>query len=264
VQQQAGVPRDGALLSQADCLSGQAARLGQAQNHWRRTSSGSRRGIWGKVERPGDHPRYRLGHRSTRPRFENKRIYVWFEAVIGYLSAARSGRNSAGIRKSGALSGRKRRQALLLHRQRQYHFSHHHLAGDAHGYGGLNLPYDVPPTSSSPSREEAFDEPQLGRLAARLPLPLRPRPAALPAVDQHAETGDTDFSWKEFFRRNNDELVATTATSSTACSPSFTGTSMAARLQPANLMPRGAPPRRGRKHAENDGWAALPVPFQER
>ena len=35
-------------------------------------------------------------------------------------------------------------QSLLLHRQGQHLVPHPDLAGDADGYGGLNLPYDVP------------------------------------------------------------------------------------------------------------------------
>ena len=47
---------------------------------------------------------------------EGKRIYVWFEAVVGYLSAAKGERRSA---------------KFLFHRQRQHTFSHHYLARDA-------------------------------------------------------------------------------------------------------------------------------------
>jgi len=40
--------------------------------------------------------------------FENKRLYVWFEAVIGYLSASKEWAKSSGDEESGAGSGRMR------------------------------------------------------------------------------------------------------------------------------------------------------------
>ena len=45
-------------------------------------------------------------------------------------------------------------------------------------------------------------------LCRRLPQPLRPRPAPLLPHAAGPETQDTDFTWAEFVRRNNDELVA--------------------------------------------------------
>jgi len=78
------------------------------------------------------------------------------------------------------------------------------------GHGGLNLPYDVPANefltikgrrlSTSlnwavwlPDYLESYDpDPLRYFLSANMP-----------------EDGDADFSWQEFVRRNNDELVAT-------------------------------------------------------
>jgi methionyl-tRNA synthetase len=78
------------------------------------------------------------------------------------------------------------------------------------GYGGLNLPYDVPANEYltiegrklSSSRNWAVWLPDY--LSRYDPDPLR----YLLSVNM-PETGDTDFSWREFIRRNNDELVAT-------------------------------------------------------
>jgi methionyl-tRNA synthetase len=78
------------------------------------------------------------------------------------------------------------------------------------GYGGLNLPYDVPANEYltiegrklSSSRNWAVWLPDY--LSRYDPDPLR----YLLSVNM-PETGDTDFSWREFVRRNNDELVAT-------------------------------------------------------
>ena len=78
------------------------------------------------------------------------------------------------------------------------------------GYGDLNLPYDVPANEFltiegrklSTSRNWAVWLPDY--LARYDPDPLR----YLLSINM-PETGDTDFSWREFVRRNNDELVAT-------------------------------------------------------
>ena len=78
------------------------------------------------------------------------------------------------------------------------------------GYEGLNLPYDVPANEYlnlqgaklSTSRNWAVWLPEY--LNRYEPDPLRYVIAAgMP------ETGDSDFSWDEYVRRNNDELVAT-------------------------------------------------------
>ena len=78
------------------------------------------------------------------------------------------------------------------------------------GYGGLNLPYDVPANEYmnlegfklSTSRNWAI---WLNDYLDRYePDPLRYFIAA-----NMPETSDSDFSWSEYVRRNNDELVAT-------------------------------------------------------
>jgi methionyl-tRNA synthetase len=78
------------------------------------------------------------------------------------------------------------------------------------GYGGLSLPYDIPANEFltiegkrlSTSRNWAVWLPDY--LKKYDPDPLR----YLMSINM-PETGDTDFSWREFLRRNNDELVAT-------------------------------------------------------
>jgi len=78
------------------------------------------------------------------------------------------------------------------------------------GYGGLNLPYDIPANEFltiegkklSTSRNWAVWLPDY--LSRYEPDPLR----YLLSINM-PETADTDFSWREFVRRNNDELVAT-------------------------------------------------------
>ena len=78
------------------------------------------------------------------------------------------------------------------------------------GYSDLNLPYDVPANEFltiegrklSTSRNWAVWLPDY--LSRYDPDPLR----YLLSINM-PETSDTDFSWREFIRRNNNELVAT-------------------------------------------------------
>ena len=144
-----------------------------------------------------------------QPGFEHKRIYVWFEAVIGYLSASQEW---------AKLGGREDRWRDFWQKEaKSYYFigkdniPFHTMVWPAMlmGYGELNLPYDVPANEFltlenrqlSTSRAWAVWLPDY--LERYDPDPLRYLMAA-----NMPETGDTDFSWREFVRRNNDELVA--------------------------------------------------------
>jgi len=142
--------------------------------------------------------------------FERKRIYVWFEAVIGYLSASKEWARLRGEEEAWV--------AFWQQGAKSYYFigkdniPFHTIIWPAMlmGYGGLNLPYDVPANEFltlegkqlSTSRNWAVWLPDY--LERYAPDPLR----YLLSVNM-PEVGDTDFSWREFARRNNDELVAT-------------------------------------------------------
>jgi len=143
--------------------------------------------------------------------FEDKRIYVWFEAVIGYLSAAKEWAKLSG-------DAEKWRSFWQQDEAKSYYFigkdniPFHTLIWPAMlmGYGNLNLPYDVPANEFltiegrklSTSQNWAVWLPDY--LSRYDPDPLR----YLLSVNM-PEARDTDFSWREFVRRNNDELVAT-------------------------------------------------------
>jgi len=144
------------------------------------------------------------------PGFEGKRIYVWFEAVIGYFSASLEWAASCGDEEKW--------RAFWQGDAKSYYFigkdniPFHTIIWPAMlmGYGGLNLPYDVPANEFltlegkrlSTSRNWAvWLHDYLDRYD---PDPLRYFLSA-----NMPEGADTDFSWREFVRRNNDELVAT-------------------------------------------------------
>ena len=78
------------------------------------------------------------------------------------------------------------------------------------GYEGLNLPYDVPANEFLSLEGRQFSTSQ--RWALWLPDYLErydPDPLRFYLTMSMPETGDTDFSWGEFVRRNNSELVGT-------------------------------------------------------
>jgi len=148
--------------------------------------------------------------------FDSKRIYVWFENVIGYLSAA-----IEWARESG--QPERWRDFWQDPDCKTYYFIgkdniwFHALSWPAQimGYSEAtgehyNLPYDVPAnqfqtirgTKASTSRKLAVWVPDY--LARYDPDPLRYYLAAT-----MPESSDSDFTWSDFLRRNNDELVAT-------------------------------------------------------
>jgi methionyl-tRNA synthetase len=145
-----------------------------------------------------------------QPGFEHKRIYVWFEAVIGYLSASKEWAKLQGDDTAW--------QAFWQDDAKSFYFLgkdnifFHTIIWPAMlmGYRSLNLPYDVPANEFltiegkklSTSRGWAI---WLHDYLERYePDPLR----YILSVNM-PDTGDSDFSWREFFRRNNNELVAT-------------------------------------------------------
>jgi methionyl-tRNA synthetase len=142
--------------------------------------------------------------------FERKRIYVWFEAVIGYLSASKEWAKLQGDDTAWQDFWQDGAKSFYFIGKDNIFF--HTLVWPAMlmGYGSLNLPYDVPANEFltiegkklSTSRGRAI---WLHDYLERYePDPLRYALAA-----NMPETGDSDFSWHEFLRRNNNELVAT-------------------------------------------------------
>ena len=140
-----------------------------------------------------------------------KRIYVWFEAVIGYLSAAKEWASTSGDPEAWRdwWEDDEARSVYFIGKD---NIPFHTIIwpGMLIGYGGLNLPTDVPANQyvtfkggkASASRGvgltigeglELFEADSLRyALAASLP-----------------EQSDTDLSVEEIGRRINEELVAT-------------------------------------------------------
>ena len=142
---------------------------------------------------------------------EGKRIYVWFEAVVGYLSAAKEWATKQGEPESWK-DWWENDEAQSFYFIGKDNIPFHTIIwpGMLIGNGGLNLPTDVPANQyvtfkggkASASRGvgltigEGLDmfEPDALRYALAANLP---------------EQSDTDISIEEIVRRINEELVAT-------------------------------------------------------
>jgi len=144
------------------------------------------------------------------PGFEHKMIYVWLEAVTGYLSVTREWahlhEDPEGWRE------------WWTDDVRTYYFigkdniEFHSILwpGMLIGHGDLVLPYDVPANEFltvggrqlSKSRHWVIEVPDyLER--------YDPDPVRYALTINAPERSDSNFTWEEFLRRNNDELVAT-------------------------------------------------------
>ena len=145
------------------------------------------------------------------PGWEDKVIYVWFDAVIGYLSASKEWAKSGGDVDAW-------KDYWMDPEVKGYYFlgkdniPFHTIIWPAMlmGYQGLNLPYDVPANEFltfkgdklSKSRGPAIDIPSLLQKfqvdALRYYLAV-----SMP------ENKDSEFSWDDFETKINNELVAT-------------------------------------------------------
>jgi methionyl-tRNA synthetase len=150
------------------------------------------------------------GIKVPEPGFENKRFYVWFENIIGYLSASKEWAKSQGDPEKWRPFWQGDTKSYYFLGKDNIVFHTMNWPAMLMGYGGLNLPYDVPANEfltieskkGSKSRNWAIWVPDF--LSRYETDPLR----YILSINM-PETSDTDFSWHEFVRRNNDELVAT-------------------------------------------------------
>lgn len=142
--------------------------------------------------------------------WENKVVYVWFDAVIGYLSASKEYSSSAG---DPELWKRYWHDTDVKH----YYFlgkdniPFHSIIWPAMlmGYGGLNLPYDIPANEYLMFRGGKLSKSRGGAIDI---------PSVLSAYDSDLvryylsavmpDTHDSEFSWEDFAVKINNELVA--------------------------------------------------------
>jgi methionyl-tRNA synthetase len=154
------------------------------------------------------------------PGYDDKRIYVWFEAVTGYLSAAvewAKGRGDPDAWRAFWQDPDCRHYYFLGKDNIAFHtiiwpamLMGYGAYDSTTGRGDYNLPYDVPANEFLSLEGRKFSTSQnwavwLDDYLDRYdPDPLRYYLSA-----NMPESADADFSWSEYVRRNNDELVAT-------------------------------------------------------
>ena len=141
----------------------------------------------------------------------DKRIYVWFDAVMGYLSASLEWANNRGTPDAW-------REWWQNEAARSYYFmgkdniTFHTVMWPAIllGAGDLELPYDVVSSEFLTMEGRQFSTSR-GHVIEVRDFLSRYDADALRFFLTIAgpESTDTDFTWAEFVRRNNDELVGT-------------------------------------------------------
>ncbi len=146
------------------------------------------------------------------PGFETKRIYVWYDAVIGYLAASKEWARLVGDPEAW-------RAWWQDPEARSYYFigkdniEFHTIIwpGMLIGYDrSLNLPYDVPANEYLNVEGRKLSKSRRWMIVMRDVLSrYAPDPWRYVLAASAPETQDTNFTWEEFVRRNNEELVAT-------------------------------------------------------
>jgi methionyl-tRNA synthetase len=156
--------------------------------------------------------------------WDHKRLYVWFEAVIGYLSAAiewaringqpeawkdwwtaPAARTCYFIGKDNIFFHAAMWPAELMGAGEQFLQIFSEETGQA-----LNLPYDVPANQFMNLEGQKISGSRNWAVWGRDFLTrYDPDPLRYYLTVNMPETRDTDWDWNEFYHRNNDELVAT-------------------------------------------------------
>jgi methionyl-tRNA synthetase len=143
--------------------------------------------------------------------YEGKRIYVWFEAVTGYLSASiewakRQGDPTAWER------WWKDPDARGYYFIGKDNIPFHTVIWPAilMARGDVNLPYDVPANEYlNFGGQKASKSLGIGYTVPDMLAHFEPDPLRYYLAINMPEAADTNFDLADFIRRNNDELVAT-------------------------------------------------------
>jgi methionyl-tRNA synthetase len=155
----------------------------------------------------------------------NKRLYVWFDAVVGYLSAsiewARRSGDPDAWRKWWAAGAEDARSSYFMGKDNitfhaqiwpaellGYNGEGSH-GGEPGEYGALALPTEIVSSEYLTMEGRKFSSSRSVVIYVRDFLSRYDADALRYFIAVAGpETTDTDFTWAEFLRRNNDELVA--------------------------------------------------------
>jgi len=144
--------------------------------------------------------------------YADKRIYVWFDAVIGYLSASKEWAAKTGDP-----------EAWRLYWEDPAVRSYYFIGKDnipfhtviwpmmLMGYGGLNIPYDVPANQyvNFSATQKQSKSKGTGNWMLDLLDNYAPDVVRFYLTTVLPETNDTEFREEDLIRANNDVLIAT-------------------------------------------------------
>lgn len=143
------------------------------------------------------------------PGYGNKRIYVWFEAVCGYLSASQEWAKSKG-KPDLWQEFWQNKAAIHYYFHGKDNIPFHTVVWPAilFAYGGLHLPDRIYSSEYMLLEGKQFSKSR--HWALWLPDFLKkfdPEALRYYLVANGPETADADFSWREFRKRTNNELI---------------------------------------------------------
>gem|GEM_PF-1828269 len=155
-------------------------------------------------------------HLERDPAFKTKRFYVWFDAVIGYLSAT----IEWAIRCGEPDLWKQWWDAKTVESEgvRSYYFlgkdniPFHTIVWPAMliGYGDRVLPYDVPASEFMTLEGERMSSSRNWAIwLPNIENNYQPDQIRYYLAANAPENRDSNWSWSDFIRRNNDELLGT-------------------------------------------------------
>lgn len=187
--------------------------MGSGKDHWRRNVLNFTRGELDKQELRGRAITRDLdwGVKIPVEGYDDKRIYVWFEAVQGYLSATMEWARLGGDPESWKDFWKPEKGGKSYYFIGKDNISFHTILWPAMlmAHQGLNLPYDVPANEYLNSYGRKFSKSRgtsIGILDVLSRYQVDAWRYALMAIAP--ETGDVDFTWDDFVEKVNNELVA--------------------------------------------------------
>jgi methionyl-tRNA synthetase len=145
--------------------------------------------------------------------YDGKRIYVWYDAVIGYLSASKewaaiTGQPDAWRQWWDSTENPDARAYYFIGKDNT---PFHSIIWPAMliGYGGLNLPHDVPANEYLNMKGRKFSKSRGTMISIRSVLERYQPDAWRYALTAMAPEGnDVNFTWDDFVERVNNELIA--------------------------------------------------------
>lgn len=192
----------------------------QGKEHWRPNVLNFTRGQL-KLEELRGRPITRdidWGVAIPLPGYENKRIYVWYDAVIGYLSAAVEWAHLVGKDEAWRewWDAHVNPDALIYNFIGKDNIPFHTIIwpGMLIGYNDgnpeqLNLPYDVPANEYLNLHGGKFSTSRGNVIGFNWILrQFQPDAVRYVLTAQAPETADVEFTWQDFMDRINNELVA--------------------------------------------------------